>query len=383
MTPRKWVGLAGQFLAVALVMPVACNDDAAGGGTAGSAGSAADSGADSGSDSSVVPDVAEDTSVLDTGIGADVADDVAGCATETVTADRAPLDMYLLLDESESMIEPAGVTPTKWAQVAGAIGAFMQAPESAGIGAGVQFFPIQPDQCETQTYNPPAVAIAELPGNKPAISAAIAAQTPFGGTPTRPAMEAAVDYTTGWAQDNPTHVVVIVLATDGLPTVCDSTIDSVAQLAASAAGSSEQILTFVIGVGDELANLNQIAEAGGTNEAIIVDASQDITQGFLTALNSIRQQSVPCEYVIPATSDGGVVDPQRVNVTYVSGAGDSVPFFGVGDEDGCVNAPDAGWYYDDPDAPTKIILCPGTCEVVKTDSAATVHVVFGCETIVK
>jgi hypothetical protein len=39
-----------------------------------------------------------------------------------------------------------------------------------------------------------------------------------------------------------------------------------------------------------------------------------------------------------------------------------------------------GWYYDDPGAPTKLSLCPATCNVVKTDAKATVNVLMGCQT---
>jgi hypothetical protein len=45
----------------------------------------------------------------------------------------------------------------------------------------------------------------------------------------------------------------------------------------------------------------------------------------------------------------------------------------------CTNA--GGWYYDNPAAPTKVILCPATCMTVQADSNAKVDVQFGCDTI--
>jgi hypothetical protein len=38
-----------------------------------------------------------------------------------------------------------------------------------------------------------------------------------------------------------------------------------------------------------------------------------------------------------------------------------------------------GWYYDNPQNPTKIIMCPTTCDEVQ---GGKVTVVFGCETLV-
>ena len=41
-----------------------------------------------------------------------------------------------------------------------------------------------------------------------------------------------------------------------------------------------------------------------------------------------------------------------------------------------------GWYYDNPASPTKIILCPATCDEVKTFNEASIEIVLGCATVV-
>jgi len=69
-----------------------------------------------------------------------------------------------------------------------------------------------------------------------------------------------------------------------------------------------------------------------------------------------------------------------VNVSY--SAGD------VTDETiGYVESPsacgaDGGWYYDNPEIPSQIELCPASCDTVQDDHDATVEIVLGCETVV-
>lgn len=76
------------------------------------------------------------------------------CAGSSVKGERIPLDMYILLDKSGSMLDKTGASangPTKWDAVTAALDAFFQDPGSAGLGVGIQFFPLAlagvPDTC--------------------------------------------------------------------------------------------------------------------------------------------------------------------------------------------------------------------------------------------
>ena len=45
-----------------------------------------------------------------------------------------------------------------------------------------------------------------------------------------------------------------------------------------------------------------------------------------------------------------------------------------------------GWYYDMPAAPTKVILCPKSCEATQSHGGTKVpkiDVLFGCQTVVR
>jgi hypothetical protein len=65
------------------------------------------------------------------------------CAAQSFTAERLPLDIVILADASGSMGElVAGTQTIKWQLVQDALYAFVRDPGSAGLGIGLQFFPL-------------------------------------------------------------------------------------------------------------------------------------------------------------------------------------------------------------------------------------------------
>jgi hypothetical protein len=87
-----------------------------------------------------LPDAAP---VQDGGSAAGGALDMA-CASESHQAKQVALDLVLLIDTSGSMYEMAG-TETKWRLAQNGLRSFLRDPRSAGLGIGVQFFPIGGD----------------------------------------------------------------------------------------------------------------------------------------------------------------------------------------------------------------------------------------------
>jgi hypothetical protein len=137
--------------------------------------------------------------------------------------------------------------------------------------------------------------------------------------------------------------------------------------------------TYVIGVGSELTILDQVAAAGGTNTAFVVDTTQDTAAQFLTALDSIRHRSLACAYPVPAPPQGMSPDFGKVNVRVTPDTGAPVDFLYVGDAGHCGQAPH-GWYYDNASAPTRIIICDADCEPLKDEASARIDILFGCQT---
>ena len=189
-----------------------------------------------------------------------------------------------------------------------------------------------------------------------------------------------------WAGAHADHKVVAVLATDGQPTQCEP-LDA-GGIASIAASGNPLISTFVIGVvapndSQAIDVLNEVAAAGGTQTAFLVDPqTQDVGTAFLDALNEIRGSALACEYKVPQPEGGQTIDYAQVNVDHTPQGGSSGTVFYVGSEANC-DPEQGGWYYDvDPagGTPTKILVCPSTCDVFKTGGEVNIRV--GCATVI-
>ena len=250
--------------------------------------------------------------------------------------------------------------------------------------------------CAAADYAMPAVEIGVLPGNGMALVDSLAASNTIGLTPTPPALEGAIRHAGDHAAANPTHRVISVLATDGMPTECtppnvmtiEAAVDVVADIAARGLLQRPAVETYVIGVfvpedTNAMANLDKIAQGGGTERPFIVDASQDVNQQFLAALDEIRGGSLDCEFNLPEAPAGKALDYKLVNVE-LSDANGKRSLEYVGSLDRCADS-ELGWFYDaDPlmgGTPTKISVCDSTCQVLRDASEASVEIRLGCASI--
>lgn len=414
------------------------------------------------------------------------------CAADTQQAKIAPLDLVFMQDVSGSMWETTSGSTTKWDAVKSAIGAFTSDPSSAGIGLGLQYFPLltsgmpnscastaecgasggacvsgvctiaakyctvnadcgagggtctaakrcavdpeflcinandcnadgiggacsaplirglcqndyfssgDPFSCTVSDYSALAVSVAALPGVGAAVTTSLGKHVPNGLTPTYSALSGALNAAKAYATAHAGEVVAVVLSTDGIPNSgggagCDDNTTDINNLAAAALAGSPSIKTFVIGVLSPVDDtttatntLNGIAAAGGTTAATIIGTSATTESDFVTALQKIRGQSLPCQFDLPVP-EAGTPDYSKVNVVYTDSAtmnASIVPY--VADLADC--AADAGanggWYYDhdpfaDAGTPTKVVLCPATCSTIQGDPTGKVDVVQGCKT---
>lgn len=323
----------------------------------------------------------------------------SACVEEQFEGEGVPLDIYVLFDQSGSMcscIEPAGgllcpdpnCRKTRLDAVREATDQFLSDPLSAGIGVGLGFFGSQPigsADCRAETYATPSVPIAPLPGNAASVMAALRAVSPTGETPTGAALRGACTY----AQDAVRRTgrrVVILLLTDGKPEAplscmggsgCCPTLSDAAAAASACLASAQAVTTYVLGVGPLLGNLEQIAVAGGTQHAYLVEGN-DVGSEVLSALNRIRgDAAIPCRLQLPPAPVGQTLDFTRVNVEYADAECRATSFYNVASQSACADSP--GWYYDNAVAPTHIELCPHSCGLVSTRGARLFYTV-GCET---
>jgi hypothetical protein len=228
------------------------------------------------------------------------------------------------------------------------------------------------------------VPIADLPGNAARVTTALAGRQPDGNTPMARAVDSVVAALAARRAALPGRKSVLVLATDGFPS-CDATetVDAVVTRLERAFAAAPSLPTYVVGVfaaGDiatAQTTFQRFATAGGTRNAFLLTAGNDLSQTLLQALKQIRGQAVACDYGIPPTTTGPL-DRDKVNVSTTSN-GQPAELGRVPNAAACAGK--AGWYYDDPAAARpRIVLCPESCARLQGDPAARVDLVFGCAT---
>jgi hypothetical protein len=330
-----------------------------------------------------------------------IEDDGSGCVGESHEGENIPLDIYIMFDQSGSMcscVDPEGgqlcpdpnCSATRLDAVREAASAFLADPKSQGIGVGIGFFgkqTIGQASCSVDEYTQPAVEIGQLPDQADAITEALAEVEPTGETPTGPAIRGACEYARSWKDEHPGREVVILLLTDGKPEApvtcmdgkgsCCPTLSDAMDAASECHDSGGYIRTFVLGVGPLLDNLHEIALAGGTDQAYLVEGG-DVSSEVLGALNRIRgDAAIPCEFGMPRPPTGRMLSYTEVNITYASSACEPTAYSYVESLELCGD--EGGWYYDDPAAPQRIQLCPSSCEQVSAPGGQLLFTV-GCAT---
>ncbi len=92
-----------------------------------------------------------------------------------------------------------------------------------------------------------------------------------------------------------------------------------------------------------------------------------------------RTSRIECNIVIPPPPDGLLLDTDRVNVIV---RGSSGPTYLPRRPDATSCDARGGFYYDDPAAPTEVLLCPASCDFVRAQvgpEGTGVDVQLGCE----
>lgn len=296
-----------------------------------------------------------------------------GCAGEVYEGEGLPLDLYLMFDQSGSMLTKvdSATNATRMDVVRSAVKAFLEDEESAGLGVGIGYFghqPIRKTSCDPADYTMPDVEIGALPGLTDELLASLDAREPTGETPTGAAIRGACDYVARYKDEHAGRNPAILFVTDGEPKAplsadCSPTLDD-AVAAAEQCFQEQGVRIYVLGVGPSLTNLRVIAEAGGTEKAFLAD--QDNAEQVLEAFVAVRYAAqLPCELRV----DSDALAESDINLN-----DSTVGFLDIGcgyhnidvvdGPDGC--GKDGGWYFDDPSEPDKIHLCEATCGDVKS-----------------
>jgi hypothetical protein len=250
-------------------------------------------------------------------------------------------------------------------------------------------------KCDPEVFEFPQTPVEALPDAASQVLQTINGHYPEGQTPTLPALTGAVNRAGSWLEENPNSKVIVLLATDGFPTICDPDIEIDPAKAnqnladAAAVGDAMGVQTFVIGVfapGEETlaaANLDAIAAAGGTNEAFVISSSGNVTSDFLEALNEVRVTAKSCEFALAATAEPFDYANVWVRIVPKVGSGEAevwVPR--VADPNAC-DPTTGGFYYDQPlggsVSPSRLILCPASCDLLGASTNRTVEIFTTCD----
>jgi len=344
-------------VAATLVLVSACDDDESTGGTGGTG--APSTGGTAGFEP----------------IGGSGQGGYEGCMTEQIEGERKQLVLLIVLDRS-------GTMSTIWHPLTTSLVSFFAAPSSKGIAAGINFYapPGTAGGCDAGDYDPPQYPAGPLPGHASTLETVLQGMQLGGETPIYAALEGSLAWAVSYQQAHPEQDVVVALTGDGEPTICDTDAANMAALAA-AAFTTAGVRTFTVAIqGANFTNLDQIAAAGGTEQAL--DITSDTSQ-IEQKMSEIREVTVACDLEIPEPDPADPFVPTQLNVNLDpdgEGSQSSTVVPQVGGESECGS--EAGWYYDDPQDPTQVFLCPATCELLKTPDA-TVTFTFGCPTVVK
>jgi hypothetical protein len=349
----------------------------------------------------------------------DGASDAGACQTAPRPAESAPLDMYLMVEKSLSNQSPGR---SEWDAVARGISGFVTTSDIGTVGVGIQRFPLPGGSasaqcvarcgatcdcllrcgcgvcdcadngcrcasrwfasCELADYATPAVEIASLPAASNELVAWLFSQNAEEGPATaRPALQGAVRHAHDWAAAHSGRNVIVVLLMNGVPSqeVCQQNrIDDMTQVAAAAADGTPSVSTFVVASGSDLAAVvDPIASAGGSGHAWNVGTDAQRGMRLSSVLAQIRDSAVACQYAVPK-GDGAPFDYAAVGVELRLGSTSSPTRLTRVQDRGDCRRDSGGWYFDDPQKPTRIVLCDSTCSAVQESTHAAVTTMLGC-----
>lgn len=306
------------------------------------------------------------------------------CAKATAAAATLPLNMFLAIDKSGSMKDN-----DKWQKARGAFLGFFQDPANqspdAKISVALRFWPdgdCNATSCNINACSQPQVPLGPLsdPNQVQSLVSLYNSKSPDGNTP----MYAALGGAAKWGIENAqtgegATATVIVFVTDGEPVGCNEKINDIAQHAATAYSTAE-VKTFAVGLaGSNEGDMSTIAAAGSTGAPFLI-GNGNAQADLAAALKEIQKTTLACVFAMPEAQGPEPIDKELVNLTYTPANATAITIGQVPDPSKCEAAGGWGWYYNNPEKPTVIHLCPALCDNVQKFEGGKIDIVLGCAT---
>jgi hypothetical protein len=375
--------------------------------------------------------VAQDTVDGTASITADTAASLTGdkCAGWQAEPEGGqPPVLEFVIDASGSMVnDPANPAnpngPNKWTVMSQTMPTvFDNLPDNFAIGD--TFYNLSRGTYAGRQAVPIAPLGAAGSAQRNAMNNSFNSVSPTSWTPTYNAWLFGLDQLVNWppVTGYGTSPKAIVVITDGVPTVYrdgqtttgvtagvpqaeyDWMISDIQQR-----GTAANVKTYVVGVVgsenpqgstyDPLYMLSKFAVAGGTespqgcvpvsgtvtpqgNTSILssrgtychIDLSQasDLSSALISAINSIAQGLLSCDYSVPAPPTGQTIDPAETALVYNDGTGNYSLIL-----ENTSGSCDKGWVFTDS-TNSKIHICDKTCNLIQSNARGTLSLVFGC-----
>ena len=296
--------------------------------------------------------------------------------TSTLAALQPRLDMYIVMDANITLPFFGA-----WEFASAGLQQFVTDPRSQDLGVGLRLFGLE---CEASAYDEkPTVEVDVVSNTASDIISKTSQRISLNASPMLPALQGGITHQSKRATRYTQTKQIVVLLTDGISQdlTCiysEQDVENAAGQGFAAAAGEPVIETYVIGFGlpstpsqvasdilDRFLPLKAIATAGGGTSQTL-DSGDDPSL-MNEALQLVRRQAKPCEYLVPK-----MVEPTKLILAWSPGG--EVPK--VDNANSCGNR--EGWYFDAPSAPGRMRLCPKSCDSVQGTKPPTAQLFVGC-----
>ncbi len=314
----------------------------------------------------------------------------ASCAAAVTTAQRAEVDIVVVIDTSGSMSEET-------AQVQQNINDFAQKIGNSGLDYRVVLIaeefrasPFPPFIPEEGICVPPPLGGANCGDNAPKFRHL---KQDVGSTDALDLILSTYDQS--WNQwVRPTSYKVFIVITDDNSQRDWQSFDQALLAKAPAnmfgdASYRRYIFNSICGWQDSTPPLSSQKCNSAENTGAEYQQLSQLTKGTIDSVckqnygnvfNKIAGglvQVLGCDFAVPASPDGSPTDPTKVVVKYTNGGGQTSTLVQVTDVSKCSG--NDGWYYNDNANPQRIIFCPTLCNAAGKDVSGKLEIAVGCK----
>ncbi len=296
-----------------------------------------------------------------------------------------PPDMLIVLERSAAMAEPWGET-TRWAAATEEVIQFVGFLPAGRFRVGLQVFTnpafaSEASICDVDGYVGPRVEITDAPDASRQIADVLETTSPASPSPVWPALAGSLQYAREWEPPEDSFTQIVLVAA-GAPGECagEASMHEVVGMVEAARGADPNVVTYVIDL-DAPFDFDPIARAAGSLPIRI--ERDDSAQRVLEALVRI-QAGLAMQWTVAHRFDlwaGPPTDGRAVDLS--SGVVFADTLFGrevipqVDSSEACAASDHGGWYYDNPEQPTQVDLCP--CTRVRVGCPPNIEARWACD----